>query len=183
MKFIKTSLDGVLIIEPFVHGDKRGWFIETWSNRELKEAGITADFVQDNHSFSAKAGTLRGLHFQNDPKAQAKLVRCTRGAVLDVAADIRKGSPNYLKWVAVTLSEENKRQIFIPKGFAHGFLTLTDNAEVQYKADEYYSPECDRSIKYDDPDIGIVWGTDSPILSQRDSQVKALKDSDCNFVF
>ena len=153
MKLIKTKIDGVLIVEPKVFGDHRGWFMETYSKKVFEELGILIDFVQDNHSFSAQKGTLRGLHFQKEPKAQSKLVRCTKGSILDVAVDIRKGSPTYKDWVAIELSEENKKQLFIPKGFAHGFLTLTDDVEVQYKVDEYYSLENDCSIRYNDPEL------------------------------
>jgi dTDP-4-dehydrorhamnose 3,5-epimerase len=132
---------------------------------------------------SAKKGTLRGLHFQTNPKSQIKLVRCTKGKILDVAVDLREGSPTYKNWIAVELTEENKKQVFIPKGFAHGFLTLTDDAEVQYKVDEYYSPENDRSIRFDDPEIGVVWGIDDPILSEKDLNAPSLKDSDINFKY
>ena len=183
MKIIKTELEDVLIIEPRVFGDHRGWFTETYSTLKFKGLGIDIDFVQDNHSFSAHKGTLRGLHFQLDPKAQTKLVRCTKGRILDVAVDIRKGSPTYKKWVAVELTEENKKQLLIPKGFAHGFLTLTDNVEVQYKVDEYYSLEDDRSIRYDDTEINIDWGHIEPILSEKDMKAPMLKDSDANFKY
>lgn len=157
--------------------------METYSKEKLAKQGIDTDFIQDNHSFSANRGTIRGLHFQINPKAQAKLVRCTRGRILDVAVDIRKGSPTYKKWVSVELSEENKKQLFIPKGFAHGFATLTDNVEIQYKVDEYYSPENDRSIRFDDPEINIDWGIENPILSEKDMNAPLLKDSDSNFVY
>lgn len=181
MNIIKTDIDGVLIIEPKIFGDHRGWFIETYSKEKFRELGIDVEFVQDNHSFSAKKGTLRGLHFQLHPKAQSKLVRCTKGRILDVVVDIRKGSSTYRHWVAEVLSEENKRQMYIPKGFAHGFVTLTDNVEVQYKVDEYYAPKYDRSIRYDDAEIGVVWGIDNPILSDKDLKAPLLKDSDANF--
>lgn len=180
MKVIKTEL-GIYILEPKVFGDHRGWFMEAYSKQKINELGINIDFVQDNHSFSANKGTLRGLHFQLNPKAQAKLVRCSRGTILDVAVDIRKGSPSYKKWLAVELSEKNKRQLLIPKGFAHGYLTLTDDVEVQYKADESYAPEYDRSIRFDDTEIGIEWGIEKPILSQKDLNAPQLKDSDANF--
>lgn len=180
MKIIETDISDVIIIESTVFGDHRGWFTETYSKIKLIDSGIYIDFVQDNHSFSAQKGTLRGLHFQLNPKAQTKLVRCTSGAVLDVAVDIRKASPTYKKWVTAELSQENKRQLLIPKGFAHGFLTLTDDVEVQYKVDEYYSSELDRSIRFDDPSIGIKW-CDNPILSQKDLNAPLLKDSDSNF--
>lgn len=183
MNVIKTKLEGVLIVEPQVFGDNRGWFMETYSEQKLAPAGIAVTFVQDNQSFSAQKGTLRGLHFQQNPKAQSKLLRCTRGRILDVAVDIRKGSPNYRKWVSAELSAENKRQLFLPHGFAHGFVTLTDDVEVQYKVDEYYAPDCDRSIRFDDPAIGVDWGVADPVLSQKDLNAPLLKDSDCNFVY
>lgn len=183
MNLIKTELEGVYILEPKVFGDNRGWFMESYSKKVFKEIGLDITFVQDNHSYSALKGTLRGLHFQNNPMAQTKLVRCTRGKILDVAVDLRKGSPTYKKWVAVELSDENKRQLLIPKGFAHGFITLTDNVEVQYKVDEYYSKEHDRSIRFDDPEIGVNWGIDTPILSEKDKSAPLLKNSDCNFTY
>mgnify|MGYP000862516066 FL=1 len=183
MKVLKTNINGLLIIEPQVYGDHRGWFFESYSKIKLVEQGIECDFVQDNQSYSAQKGTLRGLHFQLNPKVQAKLVRCTRGAILDVAVDLRKGSPTYKKWLSIELSAENKKQFFIPKGFAHGFLTLTDDVEVQYKTDEYYAPECDRSIAYNDGELNVQWGIDQPILSAKDKNAPLLKDSDVNFVF
>lgn len=181
MNIIKTEIEDVLIIEPKVFGDHRGWFTEIYSKEKFKELGIDIDFIQDNHSFSVQKGTLRGLHFQMNPKAQTKLVRCTKGGILDVAVDIREGSPTYKKWVAVELTEENKKQLLLPKGFAHGFITLTDNVEVQYKVDEYYSPEDDRSIRFDDPELNIDWGTDRPILSEKDLNAPMLSESDANF--
>ena len=181
MNIIKTEIEDVLILEPKVFGDKRGWFTETYSKTKFLELGIDIEFLQDNHSMSAQKGTLRGLHFQTNPKAQTKLVRCTKGKILDVAVDLRKGSSTYKQWVGVELSEENKKQLLIPKGFAHGFLTLTDNVEVQYKVDEYYAPECDRSIRFDDPDIGVEWGVEDPILSEKDLKAPLLKDSDLDF--
>ncbi|MBQ9557088.1 MAG: dTDP-4-dehydrorhamnose 3,5-epimerase [Clostridia bacterium] len=186
MEIIKTELEGVLIVEPKVFGDNRGWFTETYSKKALAEAGIDVEFVQDNHSFSAQKGTLRGLHFQMDPMAQTKLVRCTRGRIIDVAVDFRKGSPSYKKYIGVELSEENKRQLLLPKGFGHAFLTLTDNVEVQYKVDAYYAPDCDRSVKFDDPDIGVDWRKwvdCDPIISEKDRKAPPLKDSDCNFIY
>lgn len=183
MEIIKTKLDGVYIIEPKVFGDHRGWFTETYSKDKFQELGIKIDFIQDNHSFSAQKGTLRGLHFQLNPKAQTKLVRCTKGRILDVAVDIRKGSPTYIEWIAVDLTEKNKRQLFVPKGFAHGFITLTNNVEVQYKVDEYYAPECDRCIRFDDPEIGVDWMIESPILSDKDLKAPLLKESDSDFQY
>lgn len=183
MKRIDTKLPGVCIVEPVVHGDHRGYFMETYSAQTFADIGIDNVFVQDNQSFSAKKGVLRGIHFQNAPMAQAKLVRANRGAVLDVAVDLRKGSPTYRQWVAVELSEENRRMLFIPRGFGHGFVTLTDGVEFCYKVDSLYSSECDRGIRYNDPAIGVDWGIAQPILSQKDTTSPLLADSDCNFVF
>lgn len=157
--------------------------MESWSKRDMEEAGLFLEFSQDNHSFSAQKGTLRGLHFQKYPFAQAKLVRCTCGAILDVAVDIRLGSPCFGKWAAVELSADNKHQLLIPRGFAHGFLTLTDDVEILYKTDQFYSPETDRSIAWNDPTIGIDWGISSPILSLKDQNAPLLADSDANFVY
>ena len=141
-------------------------------------------FVQDNESFTARKGTLRGIHFQNDPCAQAKLVRVTRGAVMDVAVDLRKGSPTYRLWVAVELSEQNKRMLFIPRGFGHGFRTLTDDVVFTYKVDNLYSRESDRGIRYDDPEIGVQWGpVNDELLSPKDVAAPLLRDSDCSFVY
>ena len=180
MRLIKTAIDGVVVIEPQVFGDSRGWFIETYSKSKFRELGINDEFVQDNHSHSVQKGTLRGLHFQNEPKAQSKLVRCTKGKILDVALDLRKGSSTFKKWVAIELSEENMKQLYIPKGFAHGFLTLTDDVEVQYKVDEFYSPEHDRTIRFDDPELNVDWKVQNPILSEKDSKAPFLRDSDFN---
>ena len=150
----------------------------------MEEAGIHVEFLQDNHSFSATKGTLRGLHYQLNPMAQAKLLRCSRGSILDVAVDIRKGSPQYAKWTAVELSAENKKQLFIPRGFAHGFLTLTDDVEVQYKADNYYAPECDGNIRWDDLEIGIEWPFRPVILSDKDEKAPLLSErTNLNFVY
>jgi dTDP-4-dehydrorhamnose reductase/dTDP-4-dehydrorhamnose 3,5-epimerase len=183
MKVTKTEIEGLCIIEPQVFGDHRGWFTETWSKSKFLEAGFDFDFVQDNQSYSAQKGTLRGLHFQTNPKSQTKLLRCTRGEILDVAVDLRRGSPTYKKWVSVELTAENKKQFLIPKGFAHGFVTLTSDVEVQYKVDEDYAPECDRSVRFDDPEIGVDWGVKDPILSQKDLSAPLLKDSDANFEY
>lgn len=181
MKIIDTEIAEVKIIEPDVFGDHRGYFFETWSEAKYVELGFVPK--QDNESFTAKKGTLRGLHFQQSPMAQAKIVRVVNGAVLDVAVDLRKGSPTYKKWVAVELSAENKRQFFIPQGFAHGFLTLTDNVVFCYKVDNLYSKECDRSIRFDDPEIAVQWGITDPILSEKDLSAPTLSESDCNFVY
>lgn len=178
----KTKLNGVLIINPFTHKDKRGWFMESYNRQEMEKCGVNVLFVQDNHALSIKKGTLRGLHFQNNPMAQSKLVRCTHGALLDVAVDIRKKSPTYKKWVAVTLSAQNKKQIFIPKGFAHGYITLEPNTEIQYKVDTYYSPKYDGAINYKDPELGIEWGNQSPILSDKDKNAPPLSGCGANFI-
>ena len=176
MKFTKTKLDGVVIIEPDVFGDHRGFFMESWSQKKMEEAGLYYDFVQDNHSMSSVKGTLRGIHFQKGDKAQAKLVRCVRGAVLDVAVDLRHDSPTYKQWEAVVLSVENKKQLLIPRGFGHGFVTLTDEVEFLYKADNYYAPEADGGIRWNDPEIAVDWGVENPILSAKDEKNPLLKD-------
>ena len=181
MNLIKTKLEGVYIVEPKVFGDKRGWFMETYSR--IKTPEIACDFVQDNQSYSKEKGILRGIHFQNGEHSQAKLVRCVRGVVLDVAVDLRKGSPTYKEWIAVELSAENKKQLFIPRGFGHGFLTLTNDVEFVYKTDNYYYYESDRSIYYCDTVIGVEWAITSTILSEKDKKAPLLKDSDCTFVY
>lgn len=176
MKFEKTKLEGVVIITPDVFGDHRGFFMESWSEHKMEEAGLHYNFVQDNHSMSSVKGTLRGIHFQKGDKAQAKLVRCVKGAVLDVAVDLRHESPTYKQWVAVELSAENKKQLMIPRGFGHGFVTLTDEVEFLYKADNYYAPEADGGIRWNDPEIGVDWGVDKPILSAKDEKNPFFKD-------
>lgn len=170
MKVTKTELDDVVILEPKVFGDHRGFFMESWSQKVLDDLGLHYNFVQDNHSKSTVKGTLRGIHFQKGDKAQAKLVRCVKGAVLDVAVDLRHNSSTYKKWVAVELSEENKKQLLIPRGFGHGFVTLTDDVEFLYKADNYYAPEADGGIRWNDPTIGIEWGVEEPVLSEKDEK-------------
>lgn len=176
MKITKTKLDGVVIIEPDVFGDNRGFFMESWNKKKMEEAGLYYDFVQDNHSKSTVKGTLRGIHFQKGDKAQAKLVRCVKGAVLDVAVDLRKNSHTFKQWIGVELSAENKKQLLIPRGFGHGFVTLTDDVEFLYKADNYYAPEADAGIRWNDPDIGVEWGLENPILSEKDRKNPFLKD-------
>lgn len=181
MDFIKTKIPDVLIVEPQVFGDHRGFFMESWSRRAFEQAGLFYDFVQDNHSSSTAKGTLRGIHFQRGDKAQAKLVRCARGAVLDVAVDLRPQSPTYKQWVGVELSAENKRQLLIPRGFGHGFVTLTNEVEFLYKADNYYAPEADGGILWNDPEIGVDWGVTDPILSDKDTKTPLLKDAVTGF--
>ena len=174
MIITETKLPGVFVIEPRVFSDPRGWFMESYSR--IKVQRFTCDFVQDNHSYSAHKGTLRGIHFQYPPMEQAKLVRCVRGAIMDFAVDLRPGSGTYKRWIRAELSAENKRQLFVPRGFGHAFVTLTDGAEVLYKADNYYSPEHDGALLWSDPEIGIEWGINAPILSERDRNASPLID-------
>lgn len=183
MEKIETELEGVYIVEPKVFGDNRGWFYESYSQRALAKIGIDTVFVQDNRSYSATKGTLRGLHCQKNPTSQAKLVSCTRGKIIDVAVDIRQGSPSFMKHIAVELSADNKRMLYIPKGCLHGFVTLTDDVELLYKADDFYCAGDDRSIRFDDPEIGVEWGITDPILSEKDKNAPLLKDSDVKFSF
>lgn len=184
MEVITTDIAGVYIIEPRVFGDARGYFFESYSKREFEEKVGKIDFVQDNESMSKK-GVMRGLHFQRPPFAQSKLVRCVKGSVLDVAVDIRKGSPTYGKHVAVELTEENHRQFFIPQGFAHGFVVLSDVAVFQYKCDNFYHPEADGGISILDDSLGIDWkiSTENAILSEKDTKHPLLKDFDSPFEY
>ena len=181
-QFEETFIEGVYIIEPTVFGDERGYFMETYHQAEFKEAGLDMTFVQDNQSKSTK-GVIRGLHFQiNSP--QGKLVRVIKGEVFDVAVDLRKNSPTYGKWVGVKLSEENKKQFYIPEGFAHGFLVLSEEAEFTYKCTEFYKSEDEGGILWNDPDIGIVWpidNLDKVILSDKDKKWKKLKETDISY--
>jgi dTDP-4-dehydrorhamnose 3,5-epimerase len=184
MNLTRTFLEEVIIIEPDVFGDYRGWFMETYNEANFVKLGINLKFIQDNQSFSAAKGTLRGLHYQLNPKAQTKLVRCTKGSIYDVAIDIRKGSPTFGDWFGIELTAENKKQLLIPKGFAHGFMTLTDDVEVQYKVDELYEPKCDRGIIWNDPKIGIEWPMNiTPILSEKDEKAPLLRDAENNFFY
>lgn len=174
-----TEIDDVVLIEPKVFGDDRGFFFESYNRDEFARLiGTDRHFVQDNHSRSAR-GVLRGLHYQVDPHAQAKLVRCGRGAVWDVAVDIRSASPTFSRWVGAELNEENKYQLWIPEGFAHGFVALTDDAELLYKTTHPYAPESDRSIRFDDPDIAIAWPLDGePTLAAKDADAPLLRDAE-----
>lgn len=181
MKCIETELAGVFIVEPAVFGDRRGFFMESWSERAFEGAGLHYKFVQDNHSYSSGKGTLRGIHFQRGEKSQAKLVRCVRGGVLDVAVDLRPSSPNYKRWIGVELTAENKRQLLIPRGFGHAFLTLTDEVEFLYKADNPYAPEAEGGILWKDPELGITWGILEPVLSEKDRNAPLLKDAKTGF--
>jgi len=183
VKIVETALSGVLILEPRRFGDARGFFCESWNKQTLKEAGITVDFVQDNHSLSAAAGTVRGLHYQSPPHAQAKLVRCGRGRFFDVAVDVRRGSPTYGRWVGVELSFDNGLQLLIPAGFLHGFITREAETEIIYKCSDYYAPECDGAVRFDDPEIGINWGIEPgvAILSDKDRDAPLLSAFDSPF--
>jgi len=181
MNVIDTKLQGVYIIEPAVHGDHRGFFMESYNSEKFREYNMDYLFVQDNHSLSVDKGVIRGLHYQLNPKAQTKLVRVVAGAIYDVLVDIRRHSPTFGQWVGVHLSAENKRQLLVPQGFAHGFCTTEPNTEVLYKVDELYSPEHDRGILWNDPALGIDWPTDQPILSDKDTKHPLLRDADINF--
>lgn len=184
MKVHSTQLMGLILIEPKRFGDHRGFFAETYSRRAFASLGVNIAFVQDNHSLSAAVDTVRGLHFQAPPHAQAKLVRCGRGAIFDVAVDIRRGSPTYGKWAGFTLSAENGAQLYIPAGFAHGFVTLEANSEIVYKCSDYYAPEAEGALRWDDPSIGIEWPIiGDAILSEKDANAPLLADLCSPFAF
>ena len=173
----------LILIKPTRHKDERGFFSETYSRRRYKEFGIDVDFVQDNHSFSREPGTLRGLHFQAPPNAQGKLVRCSKGAIFDVAVDIRKGSPSYGDWAGYELTEDNAYQLYVPVGFAHGFVTLHPGSEIMYKCTDYYAPQTEGSIRWNDPDISINWPlAEKFILNKRDAVAPLLKDFETPFI-
>lgn len=181
MNKFPTKLEGVYILQPVPHEDNRGFFMESYNSQKLAELGIHHQFVQDNHSLSLDAGVLRGLHYQLNPKAQTKLVRVVAGVIYDVVVDIRKSSLTFGQWVGVILSSTNKRQLLVPRGFAHGFCTLAPNTEVLYKVDEYYSAEQDRGILWSDPALQIDWPVFTPILSDKDRQHPLLADAEINF--
>lgn len=184
MRLEELDIPGVILLVPQRFGDDRGWFCETWNGPKLAAAGIDLNFVQDNHSMSAEIGTLRGLHYQRPPHAQDKLVRCSKGAIFDVAVDIRAGSPTYGKWVGAELSAENGHQLLVPKGFLHGFVTRVAGTEVQYKCSDVYAPDCDGGIRWDDPDIGIDWGlSGDPVLSAKDKVAPLLADFKSPFIW
>ena len=182
MQIETTALEGVLVLTPRRFGDARGFFSESWNRKTMAEAGIKLDFVQDNHSVSAAVNTVRGLHFQAPPHAQAKLVRCGRGRLFDVAVDIRRGSPTWGAWVGVELSAENGKQLLIPAGFLHGFVTREPDTEIIYKCTDYYAPDCDGAVRFDDSTIGIDWGlSGDPVLSDKDAAAPALAEFDSPF--
>lgn len=178
LKIEELEIEDVKLVTPPRFGDARGFFSETYNAARFKEAGIEADFVQDNHSYSAPAGTVRGLHYQKPPYAQAKLVRVLRGSIIDVAVDVRPGSSTYGKWVSAKLSAENGVQIFVPRGFLHGFATLEPDTEIAYKVDNYYSKECDGAVFWNDPDLAIDWGieTGTALLSDKDREAQRFAD-------
>lgn len=181
----ETALAGALILTPRRFGDDRGFFSEVWNRSVLKSHGIDMDFVQDNHSLSKPVGTVRGLHYQSPPHAQDKLVRCGAGMVFDVAVDVRAGSPTYGKWIGIELSAENGRQLLIPKGFLHGFVTRAVNSELLYKCTDVYAPDCDSSVRFDDPDLGIDWGVapEAAILSEKDRAAQSFSAFKSPFVY
>lgn len=185
MEVIQTALPGVLKLVPRRFGDGRGWFTESWSARRMAEAGLVFDWVQDNQSHSAEPHTVRGLHYQAPPSAQTKLVRVASGRVLDVAVDVRRGSPSYGRWVAEELSDENGAQLLVPKGFLHGFMTLSPEVDVLYKVDAFYDPESDGAVRFDDPDLGVDWGIDpgEATLSDKDAAAPAFADWESPFTY
>ncbi|MEK4372161.1 dTDP-4-dehydrorhamnose 3,5-epimerase [Paenibacillus sp. BGI2013] len=183
MKVTPLKLQGASLLEPMVHGDHRGFFMESYNDQHMQQHGLNYHFVQDNQSLSAQAGVLRGLHYQLNPKAQTKLIRVISGGIYDVIVDIRRGSPTFGQWEGFILSEHNYRQLLVPKGFAHGFCTLVPNTQVLYKVDEYYSPEDDRGILWNDPALGIDWPISNPILSVKDEKHPILHDAEINFNF
>lgn len=184
MQVDQTPLPGVLILTPKRHGDDRGWFSESWNRATMANSGLDIEFVQDNHSMSAETGTLRGLHFQAPPFAQAKLVRCVQGLLFDVAVDYRAGSPTFGQWFGIELSPQTGQQLLIPEGFLHGFVTRAPDTEIAYKCTAHYAPEADGGVRWDDPDIGIDWGaTSTPLLSAKDSAAPLLNDAPSPFTY
>ncbi|WP_017815623.1 dTDP-4-dehydrorhamnose 3,5-epimerase [Paenibacillus shenyangensis] len=181
MKSTALKLEGAKLLEPIIHGDNRGFFMESYNERVMNELGVHHRFIQDNQSLSVEAGVLRGLHYQLNPKAQTKIIHVISGAIYDVIVDIRQESETFGQWMGFILSTDNKRQLLVPQGFAHGFCTLVANTQVSYKVDQYYSPEHDRGILWNDPAIGIDWPVSEPILSEKDKKHPLLKDAELNF--
>ncbi|MBF0705407.1 dTDP-4-dehydrorhamnose 3,5-epimerase [Alkalihalobacillus hwajinpoensis] len=181
MEVIASTLNGVKLLQPKVFGDQRGFFLESFNEKMFNQNGLPVGYLQDNHSLSEEAGILRGLHYQLEPRSQLKVVRVITGVIYDVVVDLRKGSPTYKEWKGFILSEFNHRMLVVPKGFAHGFCTLTTHTNVCYKVDEYYSPEHDRGIMWNDPELNIDWPVSDPILSAKDQQHPLLKDAEINF--
>lgn len=183
MKVTQRRLNGVKLIEPDVYGDHRGFFMESYNRETFRANGISNEFIQDNHSLSAPVGVLRGLHYQLNPYAQSKLVRVTSGKIWDVVVDLRRGSPTYGQWEGYELSAQNKKQLLVPRGFAHGFCTLEPNTEVQYKVDSHYSREHDRGLIWNDPALAISWPVKQPILSEKDEKHPTMAQAEINFVY
>lgn len=185
MEIVRLRIPEIVRLEPRRFQDSRGFFTETWNAKRMTDAGLPFDFVQDNHSHSAEAGTVRGLHYQSPPMAQAKLVRVAAGAILDVAVDVRRGSPTYGEWVAEELSAENGRQLLVPAGFLHGFVTLAPRTDVIYKVNAFYAPDCDGAVRFDDPTLGVDWGIspEAAVLSDKDAAAPAFKDFETPFVY
>lgn len=183
VKITESKLSGIKLVETAVFEDHRGFFTESYNQKRFAEHGIGMAFIQDNHSLSVERGVLRGLHYQLDPAAQTKLVRVTAGAIYDVVVDIRRGSPTFGQWEGFELSAQNKRQLLVPRGFAHGFCTLAPNTEVQYKVDAFYSADYDRGIAWNDPAIGIAWPAQNPVLSAKDASHPLLANAEINFTF
>ncbi len=181
LKITELEICGLKVIEPKYYEDSRGSSAETYSVKDLKECGIEQEFVLEYQSYSAHKNTLRGIHFQNNPHSQAKLVRVISGGILDVIVDLRKSSPTYKKWVSLTISAENRKQILIPKGFGHAFVALEDNTTVLYKLDDYYYPETARTILWNDPELAIKWGVENPLISEKDASAPKLCESDINY--
>jgi dTDP-4-dehydrorhamnose 3,5-epimerase len=185
LEIVRTAIPAVIRLEPRRFQDARGFFTETWNRARMAAAGLNVDFVQDNHSYSAEAGTVRGLHYQSPPMAQAKLVRVARGAIRDVAVDVRRGSPTYGRWVAEELSAANGYQLFVPEGFLHGFVTLTPDTDVIYKVNAPYAPECDGAVRFDDPDLAVDWGIGpgKAVLSDKDAAAPVFRDFETPFTY
>jgi dTDP-4-dehydrorhamnose 3,5-epimerase len=181
MDFQKTTIDGLFLITPKVFKDQRGFFLESYSEKCFRSVGITTVFVQDNHSRSESSGVLRGLHFQKPPFAQCKLIRVIRGSIFDVAVDLRKNSPTFGKWLGFELTSDNFNMLLVPQGFAHGFCTLVPGTEVQYKVDNFYSPEHDSGIRWNDPDLNIPWSVNDPVLSAKDAVLPFFREIDSPF--
>jgi dTDP-4-dehydrorhamnose 3,5-epimerase len=181
MKYTETELQGLWILDPVVHEDSRGFFLESFTARDMEAHGLPVNFVQDNHARSRVAGVVRGLHFQKPPFAQSKLVRVVRGAVFDVVVDLRRQSKTFGKWLGVTLSEDNRRMLFVPRGFAHGYCTLSQDSEFLYKVDAYYSPAHDAGIRWNDPAIAVAWPVADPVISDKDKNLPFLKEIESPF--
>ena len=185
MEIAATAIPAVKRLTPRRHRDDRGFFSEVWNRRRMAESGLDVDFVQDNHSRSTTPGTVRGLHYQSPPSAQAKLVRVVHGRIVDVAVDVRRGSPTYGRWVAEELSAENGAMLWVPRGFLHGFATLEPDTDVVYKVDGFYDPDCDGAIRFDDPDLAVDWGlpASGAVLSAKDAAAPAFRDFETPFVY